>query len=271
MTRDPDPRGEWALPRELAVPKLIERHGGALFGLSRRICASDEEAEDLAQEVFMQAWRKWDQFRGDSRPEVWLYTIARHACERMHRRRVGEPERLDSLDELLPFGEPLLAVIPGGDDPLESQFRQEDREAVGAAIAELDVPFRMALVLKDIVGFSLAEVGAILGVPEATVKTRVHRARLKVRKALESGWPKRELPPPAYSKQICLDLLQAKQEALDRGVPMPNADEIICDRCEAVFASLDLTQGLCASLRRDEVLPSRVLERLRGELGTDAQ
>jgi len=266
MAAGTDPRGAWALPREEAIPRLIEEHGGNLFGLSRKICSGDQEAEDLVQEVFLQAWRKWDQYRGDSPPQVWLFTIARHACERMHRRRVGEPERVESLDELLPFREPGMAVLPEGADPLQEQFRREDREAVGVAIAELDDVFRMALVLKDIVGFTVEQVAEILGVPEATVKTRVHRARLKVRKALETRWPRRELPPPSYSRQVCMDLLQAKQEAMDRGVPMPNADEIICARCEAVFASLDFTRQLCRSLRSEEVLPERLRARLRRRL-----
>ena len=60
-----------------------------------------ENAEDLVQETFLQAYRKWDQFEGRSEPSTWLYTIAARICQRMHRRRAGEPERLASLDELL--------------------------------------------------------------------------------------------------------------------------------------------------------------------------
>ena len=90
-----------------------------------------------------------------------------------------------------------------------------------------------------------------------------HRGRLKVRKALEVGLPERELPPPAYDRQVCMDLLTAKMEALDRGVEMPNADQIICERCRAVFATLDLATDVCASMAAGDVLPEQTIAAIR--------
>ena len=107
---------------------------------------------------------------------------------------------------------------------------------------------------------------SVLGLKEATVKTRVHRGRLRLRQAIDAGLPRREMPPPAYSQRVCLDLLQAKQEAIDRGVPFPVADEVVCERCQALFATLDLTHDVCRELVAD--LPSHlreaVLERVSG-------
>ena len=94
------------------------------------------------------------------------------------------------------------------------------RRRVEAAIAGLPDDFRMPLVLKEILGFSVADVAAILDLKPATVKTRLHRARLRVRKAMEDALPTEAVPPAAYSKQVCLDLLQAKQEALDHDRPL---------------------------------------------------
>jgi len=182
----------------------------------------------------------------------------------MHRRRSGEPQRIGSLDELLPFGDPLIAVIPDEqDDATREQIRRESRERVERAIAELPEEFRMPLVLKEIIGFSVPETADILGLEEGTVKSRVHRARLKLRAALDAAIPRDPRPadPPAYSRQMCLDLLNAKQDALDRGVPFNN--EIICDRCRSVFASLDLTQQTCRELSQG-AMPAGLRERLAG-------
>ncbi|MHC4938133.1 MAG: RNA polymerase sigma factor [Planctomycetota bacterium] len=241
---------------DLAVPQLVREHGGQLYGIARKLCGNAEDAEDLVQETFLQAYRKWSQFEGRAKPLTWLYTIASRACIRMHRKRSGEPEHMTSLQELLPFTEGEMPVI---EDPLDEQIRQEGIHFVQAAILELPMDFRMPLVLKDIIGLPLSEIAKILDLKEATVKTRVHRARLKVRKELEQVMKRRDLPPAAYERQVCLDLLDAKQEALDHGVDMPQ--KIVCDRCKAVFASLDFSQQLCARLGEGE-LPDDIRERL---------
>jgi RNA polymerase sigma-70 factor (ECF subfamily) len=250
--------------RDVAIPDLLEEHGGKLYGLGLKLCGVPEEAEDLVQETFLQAYRKWDQFEGRAKPTTWLYTIASRICQRMHRKRSGEPDRLASLDELVPFGDPKMAVLEG---PLDEQIRKEGRERVEAAITGLPIEFRMPLVLKEIVGLPIAEVAAVLGLKPATVKTRVHRARLRLRDALLEGAPERALPAPAYSEQVCLDLLEAKQEALDRGVELDQA--VVCERCQAVFSSLDATQDLCSRMA-DGPLPAEVRARIEAKIAQDA-
>lgn len=254
-------------PAEEALPLLVDAQGGRLFSLGLRFCGNREEAEDLVQETFLQAYRNWSRFRGLSSPATWLYTIASRICQRLHRKRSGEPDRIESLDELLPFGEPRMAVVPDdGPDPAAEEIRAEGRRQVEVAIANLPVEFRMPLVLKDIVGFSLAEIAQILDIKEATVKTRLHRARLRIRKALESALPVEEVPPAAYSRQVCLDLLQAKQDALDRQVEFEFPDRLVCERCSELFATLDLARDLCHDLSRGELplaLRRELLARLR--------
>ena len=125
------------------MPRLLEQHGGRLYGLASRICGRRDEAEDLVQEIFVQAWRKWEQFDGRSDPVVWLFTIAHRACQRMHRKRAGEPERVESLDELLPLGSRKVAVLPADTDEFDEQVRREQRQAVGAAVTALPTEFRI--------------------------------------------------------------------------------------------------------------------------------
>jgi RNA polymerase sigma-70 factor (ECF subfamily) len=226
-----------------ALHHLVDEHGGQLYSLGLRFCGNRTEAEDLVQEVFLQA-------------------IAARVCQRMHRKRAGEPERIGSLDELLPFGDPLIAAIPGElEDALQLQIRKEARERVEIAITSLPDEFRVPLILKEIVGFTVPQVAQILGIEEGTARSRVHRARLKLRATVDAVIPRgtAEAPSPAYSEQTCLDLLDAKQEALDRGVPFDST--IICERCRSVFASLDLTLEACRELAGDR-LPAGLRDRL---------
>jgi RNA polymerase sigma-70 factor (ECF subfamily) len=126
----------------------------------------------------------------------------------------------------------------------------------------------MPLILKDIVGFSVAEVADVLGLKEATVKTRLHRARLALRETLSRELPTRDAPPPAYPKRVCMDLLRAKQEALDRGVPFPMQKEDFCERCSAVFASMDLAKDVCNDIGRErlpEQLQRAILDDMRAD------
>ncbi|QDU65478.1 RNA polymerase sigma factor [Engelhardtia mirabilis] len=254
-------------PREQAVPELVEAESGRLWSLARRFCGNEHMAEDLVQEVFTQAWRSWDDFEGRSSPRTWLYTIASRACGRMKRPRSGQPARIESLDELLPFGETRMAVVPDpGESPLDAAQRHEFTARVEAAIVDLPDDFRLPLVLREIAGLSLEEVGQVLDIPTATIKTRLHRARLKLRRSLEEVLPRAELPPAAYSRQVCLDLLKAKQESLDHGVSFAPSEPLVCERCSEVFASLDLVTDLC----RDLAAPAGsegLRERLRGLVG----
>jgi RNA polymerase sigma-70 factor (ECF subfamily) len=245
-----------------ALQRLVDEFGGQLYSLGLRFCGNRQDAEDLVQEVFLQAFRAWGSFEGRSSPKTWLYTIAGRACQRMHRPRAGEPARIGSLEELLPFGEPRIAAIAAEqDDSTQTAIRKEARERVEQAIASLPDVFRVPLILKEIVGLTVPEVADILGLEEGTVKSRVHRARLRIRAEIDKALPRQvqDAPPPAYPLQVYFDLLNAKQEALDRGVPFDQA--VICDRCRSVFSSLDLTQEVCRELAAGS-LPESLRQRL---------
>jgi len=237
-----------------AIDRLVEAYAGPIYGLGLRFCGNATDAEDLVQEVFLNAQKGWEGFRGESDPKTWLYTIAARACQRMQRKKAGEPRRVASLD-----------VASEQDGVVQAQIRREAKERIERAIAELPEEFRVPLVLKEIVGFTVPQVAGMLGLEEGTVKSRVHRARLKLREAVDAVLPRNPepAPPPAYEERVCLDLLNAKQEALDRGVAFDGA--VICDRCRSVFAALDLTQQVCHDLAGGE-LPAGVRERLRSAL-----
>lgn len=258
-----------------AITALLDAHGGKLYGLGLKICGSHEEAEDLVQETFLNAFRKWHQFEGRSDPATWLYTIAVRVCRRRHRRRAGQPRYLEPLVRLLPSGEEGVVDLPAPEEgPLDEQLREEAREAVEDALTHLPMTYRMPLVLKDIAEFSTAEVAQVMGLQEGTVKTRVHRARMALRKELAAELPRRAAGPATHARHLCLDLLQAKQEALDRGVEFPMPQSELCERCQALFRTLDLTQDACRYIGEGQLpaqLRSKLVARMKAREGSGAE
>src|SRR5687768_715039 len=178
--------GRVSEPPETVFADVAERVAPRLFRVALRMCGSPDDAEDLVQDTLLQGFRKWPQFEGRSEPTTWLYTIAARLCQRRRRRRAGEPRRMESLSELLPSADdptPLLGVSPG-ESPLQEHARREAEQTVAEALTRIPSHYRLPLVLADIAELSTPEVARILGLKEATVKTRVHRARLALRRAL---------------------------------------------------------------------------------------
>jgi RNA polymerase sigma-70 factor (ECF subfamily) len=217
------------------------------------MCGSPESAEDLVQETFLRALTAWDSFEGRSKPSTWLYTIASRACGRMKRLKSGQPPRLEPLERLLPSGDEGIIQIPSDDDPEADAARHEAADAIVGVVAELPLEFRLAFVLKEIAGLTVEEVAEVLGVKPATVKTRLHRARLRVRKAVSEKLPSRDGPPADRRREECLALLHAKQEAMDRNVPFPVGSGHLCERCRSVFQTLDFTSDTCRTLQDGEM------------------
>lgn len=263
MSSESDP---WPSNPEAALSRLVDEQGGRLYSLGLKFCGNATEAEDLVQETFILAYQNWESFEGRSKVSTWLYSIAARVCQKMHRKRAGEPDQIGSLEELLPFGEPRIAQTASEMDPADIQMIHiESREDLERAIAEMPQDFRMPLVLKDIIGLTVPEIASVMGMEEGTVKSRVHRARLKLRKLVDDRLPRTpdDVPPAAYPIQVCLDLLEAKQRSLDLNEEF--SSEVICQRCQSVFASMDLAQDICQSLAEDHI-PEGLNERLRKAL-----
>lgn len=235
-----------------AIPALLERYGPTLHALATRLCGNRADAEDMVQDVFLQAFRKWHTFKGGSQPGTWLYAIAARSCKDRLRRKGGVDRRMPAISQLMPWRETTVmqvAAAPGGDeDPAE---RNEAVSRVQAQITRLPEHLRVPLVMKEVLGISVADVGVILSLTENTVKTRLRRARLSLRKSMTAKAAAVEAPAPIYERQVCLDLLKAKMEAMDRGkaaagMKIPQAE--VCARCRAVFREFDLVQDACGQL-----------------------
>lgn len=167
---------------------LYRDHVDLMYRFANRLCGETESAKDLVQETFLNAYRGFKNFRGEAQISTWLYSIASRACLRMRRRRKGEPERELSLDEFVPSsqGEFRLQIPVEGLSPEEVLQNKELRQALDNAINKLPKKYKMVLVLRDMEGLSAKEVGAIMGLNERAVKSRLHRARLFVRRELSA-------------------------------------------------------------------------------------
>lgn len=172
-----------------AFDRLYRDHVDRMYRFAQRLCGSPDDAKDLVQETFLSAYRGLKDFRGDSSVSTWLYTIAAHACQRMRRKRKGEPERELSLDALIPTSDGEMPLqIPGESlSPEEALEHKELRRSLFDAVHKLPKKYRMVLVLRDMEGLSAKEVAAVMGLTERAVKSRLHRARLFVRHEL-SEW-----------------------------------------------------------------------------------
>ena len=171
-----------------AAEDLVAAYGDRSSRLAYRITGNAQDAEEAVQDAFLSAIRKIDSFRGESAFRSWLYRIVANAayqCCRTRRRRGADV----SLDKLLPAFEHGRHVAPVADWSMivDDPARQTElRMVLRPAIDELPAHYRAVVVLRDVEGFSHHEIAESLGLTVRTVKMRVHRARLILRKQLEA-------------------------------------------------------------------------------------
>ena len=177
---------------ESAFNELVVTYQRRVFALVFRMLGRREEAEDLAQEVFVQVFKAIDQFRGESKLSTWIYRIAVNLCKNrtkyLVRRHSGRQEDVDALAERSSFNSAKGVIvgesIPRPDEAVEGM---ELEAVVRRAIAEVDPDFRAALVLRDVEDLSYEEIGEITGLPDGTVKSRIHRGRAQLRALVEKA------------------------------------------------------------------------------------
>ncbi len=158
---------------EEAFRVLVEKYQNRIFSLAWRMVGDREEAEEVAQDAFLRAWRALPRFRADARFSTWLYRIAyRRSCDalallRVRRRRERGLERMDAMA-----------------DPAQDAGRLAEGP-VERLVAALPEAQRAVVTLFYFQDHSLGEVARVLGMPEGTVKTHLHRARAALRRALQ--------------------------------------------------------------------------------------
>jgi len=174
---------------ERAFSVFVRAYERRVFALVLRMIGNRAEAEDLGQEVFVQVFKAIGSFRGESKLSTWIYRIAINLCKNRTKylrvRHSGEQDELEVLQERVPMGEGTHANVAHIDRPDEMMAGKQVEHIVQQAILQLEPTFRECLVLRDVEELSYEEIGAITGLPEGTVKSRIHRARAQLKELVE--------------------------------------------------------------------------------------
>lgn len=161
-----------------AFDELVRRHQAAMITLARVLTGGRDDAEDLAQEVFVRAWRSLRGFRGDSTFRTWLHRVAINVI-RTSQTRQGRLARLFVARRDDDAAEPVSAH-----EPLDATLAR--RQVIDRALAALPDDLRVAVTLRDMQGLDYKEIAAALDVPIGTVESRIFRARQKLKPLLAS-------------------------------------------------------------------------------------
>jgi RNA polymerase sigma-70 factor, ECF subfamily len=164
-----------------AFEQLYERHNRRVYSICLRMTQNVAEAEDLAQEAFIQLFRKISSFRGESAFTTWLHRLTVNQVLMHFRKRSVKVERTTVE------GETPIQIVRGTEDP--NRMPVLDRIGLEHALKELPPGYRSVFVLHDIEGHEHEEIAKILGVAVGTSKSQLHKARMKLRRLLKAETP----------------------------------------------------------------------------------
>lgn len=173
----------------VAFREVMRRYNRRLFRTARSILRDDTEAEDVVQETYVRAFQWLAGFRGEASLATWLTRITlNEAFGRLRRRRITVDLKEIESAQVEMTGAHIL-MFPGtqpNSNPEDAAGAREIRQLLSQAIDELPEAFRVVLVMRDVDGMSIEETADVLGIRSETVRTRLHRARERLRVGLEA-------------------------------------------------------------------------------------
>lgn len=158
-------------------------HMAALYNFALRMTGNPDDAHDLVQETYLKAYRFWDKFEPGTNCKAWLFRIMKNSYINLYRKEVKEPEKVD-FDDVQDFYNTIRASTVDSNDLQEKLFSGLLDDEVNAALAELPDDFRTVVILCDIEGFTYEEIAEFVECPIGTVRSRLHRGRKMLQKAL---------------------------------------------------------------------------------------
>ncbi len=268
-----------------AVEEAIGLLQGTVYSFSMKVCGHPEDAEDTMQEVLSRSLVHLAKIHEPQALAVWLYTVTRNRCWRMRRKGASAPRHMLSLDELMPDETERGRLLEDAQESPESNLlHAEQHHLLHQAVLRIPVELRIVLVLHDMEELKTEQVAKILDLQPGTVRVRLHRARLSVRK--EMGRMLDEAPKsqgesvPSKAKKgnrikgggrppECRELFSNLSEYLDGRIEPRTCEEMrehieACPACVAFLKNLRVAIDRCRSL--EIPCDSAVAPRLRSIL-----
>ena len=234
------------------TPEAVEEAIGLLqstvFSFSMKMCGHRQDAEDTAQEVLFRSLKHLSKLDSPNALAAWLYTVARNRCHRMRRGPLERKGSKLSLDDLIPNDEELRSLLTEAErGPEQTAIHGEQNHLLHQAVLRIPTPLRMVLVLHDMEELSSEQIAQILDLQLGTVRVRLHRARLAVRKEMARllrGMPEQRPITAASMKHRpveCRELFAKLSEYLDARLEPGSCEQMRAhiDRCPACVAFLN--------------------------------
>lgn len=246
---------------------LVEAHQAQVYRFAMKMCGNPDDASEVVQETLLSLARSVGDFRGEGALSTWLFTIARRNCIKQRRKGKFEPARIESFSTEVEVDRERGADGSGPEAALVSKEREQ---AVDKAIASLGAEQREVLMLRDVEGLSASEVADVLETSVASVKSRLHRARLTVRQRVAPLLA--EPGDAADSDENCPDVLNLYSRHLEGEISADVCETMEghvarCSRCRTVCDSLKETLSLCQRRGDEAPVPDRVQQAVKDALG----
>jgi RNA polymerase sigma-70 factor (ECF subfamily) len=272
-------------------PKSLEEALALLqntvFSFSMKVCGQKQDAEDTMQEVLLKSVPSLSKFDSPRALMVWLYKVAKTRCLMSRRKSKFAPMEALSLDELMPDRRELERLSGNPDDSPESALgRKENARRLREAVQKLPPDYRLILVLQDMEELSDTDIAEITGLRAGTIRVRLHRARLFVRKELAkqhvtsvhrqttrlpAAAPAHAGPRQRRCKEMFAELSSYLNDELDDSLCEELEKHMDgCEPCKAFLTSLEKSIEQCRTAPSDKADP-RLAARLRRELLTEYQ
>jgi len=268
-----------------SLEEALELLQSTVFSFSMKVCGQRQDAEDTMQEVLLKSFPKLPQFESPRALTVWLYKVAKTRCLMSRRRSKFAPREDLSLEELMPDRQELEKLSGNPATTPETSFlRGENAKRLREAVQKLPPDYRIILVLHDMEELSDEDIGEITGLRLGTIRVRLHRARLFVRKELAKEEPRRiqrsvatpaaesAAPPRSrHCKKMFAQLSNYLDDALDDSLCEELEKHLDgCEPCQAFLSSLEQSIQQCRRAP-DETLDPRVAAKLRREVLSEYQ